>query len=61
MSMFQILTQEGWTAPLDGVLELIEDPSAGFKLLRLLIGLYFVFFHLFCVMVSKGSWAVYAE
>ena len=63
MSMFQILTQEGWTQPLDGVLELIPEHRAsyGYSVLRMMIGLYFVFFHLFCVMVSRGCWAVYVE
>lgn len=59
MSMFQILTQEGWTAPLDAVLETIGASSFGYRVLKILIGLYFLLFHLFCVMVSKGSWAVY--
>lgn len=55
--MFQILTQEGWSAPLDGVLEIIgEDPTFKTKLFRIVVGLYFILFHLFCVMVSKGTW-----
>ena len=49
MSMFQILTQEGWVGPLDGVLEKIGDNSA----LRILVGLYFILFHLFVSVVSK--------
>ena len=50
MSMFQILTQEGWVGPLDGVLETIGDNSA----LRIVVGFYFILFHLFVSVVSKG-------
>ena len=50
-SMFQILTQEGWVAPLDGVLEEVGDQY----FLRISVGLYFLLFHLFVSVVSKES------
>ncbi|CAG2252794.1 NALCN [Mytilus edulis] len=51
MSMFQILTQEGWVEVMDAVLAKTGD----FWLWTFLVSIYFTFYHLFVTLVSKGN------
>jgi hypothetical protein len=47
--MFQILTQEGWVEVMDGILEKTDH-----EIMRYVVAIYFVFYHLFVTLVSKG-------
>lgn len=54
MSMFQILTQEGWVEVMDGV----REHSAG-EPLNFLITVYFILYHLFVTLVSLWmAWSI---
>ena len=49
MSMFQILTQEGWIEVLDGVLYHISENVIA----RALVAIYFMIYHQFVTLVSE--------
>lgn len=52
MSMFQILTQEGWIEVMHGV---IEETMTGGWFLKVLCAIYFILYHQFVTVVSKGQ------
>lgn len=52
MSMFQILTQEGWIEVMHGV---IEETLTGGWFLKVLCAIYFILYHQFVTVVSKGQ------
>lgn len=51
MSMFQILTQEGWIEVMNGVIE--ETETGGDQFFTYLCAIYFILYHQFVTVVSK--------